>query len=71
MRTKGLNPSTLPSLVNDVVNRPKLSAVPSIGGSRDGKVRCVQVKETGRWRQVYDDEVLYGIHTEWRSVDDL
>lgn len=35
-----------------------------------GKVRCRQT-ESGRWRQVYDDEVLYGIHTEWRSVDDL
>jgi hypothetical protein len=36
-----------------------------------GKVRCVQIRETGRWRQVYEDEVLYGVHTEWRHVDDL
>jgi hypothetical protein len=38
---------------------------------RGDKVRCVQIRETGRWRQVYEDEVLYGVHTEWRHVDDL
>jgi hypothetical protein len=34
-----------------------------------GKVRMRQL-DSGRWRPVYDDEVLYGVHTEWRAVGD-
>jgi hypothetical protein len=32
MSSKGLNPSTLPSLVNDAANKPRLRAVASSGG---------------------------------------
>ena len=35
-----------------------------------GMVRC-RLMPSGRWREVGEDEVLFGIHTEWRHVDDL
>jgi hypothetical protein len=66
MRAKGLNPSTLPSLVNDVINRPKLTSVRS-NGPHAGMTKQIQLPG-GRWREVYDDEVTYGMHTEWRPA---
>jgi hypothetical protein len=32
-----------------------------------GMTRQIQT-ESGRWREVYEDEVLYGQHTEWRRA---
>lgn len=66
MSAKGLNPSTLPSLVNDVVNnvRPIRSGT---GGPVDhsGAGRKQQVQVGDRWRDVTGDEVVIGRKTRW------
>lgn len=63
MSAKGLNPSTLPSLVNDVVNRPKLTAV---AGGRQVKQ---QLGQDGQWHDITGDEwVPIGTKTRWVSA---
>jgi hypothetical protein len=64
MGTKGLNPSTLPSLVNEVVNKSNVRAIRSgVATSADGsRVKWVKPTERSRWREAYADEVCVGMY---------
>jgi hypothetical protein len=64
MSTKGLNPSTLPALVNEVVNKSNVRAIRSgVATSADGsRVKWVKPTEKSRWREAYSDEVCVGMY---------
>ena len=63
MGTKGLNPSTLPALVNEVVNRSNVRAIrPGMATSATGRVKWVKPTEKSRWREAYADEVCVGMY---------
>jgi hypothetical protein len=63
MSAKGLNPSTLPSLVNEVVNRTNVRPING-NSSTTGRRQQVMIGPD-YWRDVSGDEVTIGRKTRW------